>query len=115
MNGDRLRKPPKPPLKARKGDKQLEVADFFKPSSRTASTNKAAEGEAAKAHAERVAGDRVAQAEWDAAAAAMKRKPGRPPKLASGKSSRGAGTLMRRKDTKRKKRKLNDKRNPKSN
>ena len=114
MNGDRLRKPPKPPLKARKGDKQLEVADFFKPSSRTASTNKAAEGEAAKAHAERVAGDRVAQAEWDAAAA-MKRKPGRPPKLASGKSSRGAGTLMRRKDTKRKKRKLNDKRNPKSN
>ena len=115
MNRDRPGKPPEPPLKAPKGEKELAVADFLKPSNRTASAKKAAEGEAAKAHAERVAGDRVAQAEWDAAAAAMKRKPGRPPKLASGKSSRGAGTLMRRKDTKRKKRKLNDKRNPKSN
>jgi len=39
------------------------------------------------AHAERVAGDSAAQAEWDAAA--KKRKPGRPSKLASGISSRG--------------------------
>jgi hypothetical protein len=48
-------------------------------------------------------------------AAAKKRKPGRPPKLASGISSRGAGPLLGRKDTKRKKRKLNNKRKPKSN
>ena len=46
MNGDRPGKPPKPPLK---GDK-FRVADFFKPSYRTAS-KKAAEGEAAKTHA----------------------------------------------------------------
>ena len=52
--------------------------------------NKAAEGEAAKAHAELVARDRAAQAEWDAAAAAAKkRKSGRPPKQATGTSSRG--------------------------
>ena len=50
-------------------------ADFFRPSNRTVSEKKAAEGEAAMAHAERVAGDRAAQA----AAAAKKRKPGRPP------------------------------------
>jgi hypothetical protein len=35
MNGDRPGKPPKPPLKAPKGDIQLGVADFFKPSNRT--------------------------------------------------------------------------------
>jgi hypothetical protein len=40
MNG----KPLEPPLKAPKGDKQHGVADFFKPSSRTASEKKAAEG-----------------------------------------------------------------------
>jgi hypothetical protein len=54
------RKPPKPALKAPKEDKQLGVADFFKPDIWTASEKKAAEGEAAKAHAERVAGDRAA-------------------------------------------------------
>ena len=42
-------------------------ADFFRPSNRTVSEKKAAEGEAAMAHAERVAGDRAAQAEWNAA------------------------------------------------
>jgi hypothetical protein len=43
MNGDRPEKPPKPnPLKAPNGDKQLGVADFFKPSNRTASEKKAA-------------------------------------------------------------------------
>jgi len=36
MNGDRPVKPPKPPLKAPMGYKQLGVADFFKPSNRTA-------------------------------------------------------------------------------
>jgi hypothetical protein len=55
MSGKRPGKPPKPPLKALKGDKQLGDADFFKPSNRTASEKKAAEGEAAKARAERVA------------------------------------------------------------
>ena len=63
MNRDRPGKPPKLPLKAPKGDKQLGVADFFKPDSRTASEKRAAEGEAAKAQAKR-----------DAAAAAMKRQ-----------------------------------------
>ena len=56
-----------PPLKAPKGDEQLGVVDFFKPSNWTADKKKAAEGKAAKAHAERVAGDRAAQAEWNAA------------------------------------------------
>ena len=100
MNGGRPGKPPKPLLKAPKGDRQLGVADFFKPSIQTASEKKATEGEAAKAHAESVAGDRAAQAEWDAAA--KKREPGRPPKLASGISSKGTGPLLGRKNTKRK-------------
>jgi hypothetical protein len=60
MNGGRPGKPPKPLLKAPKGDRQLGVADFFKPSIQTASEKKATEGEAAKAHAESVAGDRAA-------------------------------------------------------
>ena len=60
MNRHKPGKPPKPPLKVSKGDKQLGVADFFKPDIWTASEKKAAEGEAAKAHAERVAGDRAA-------------------------------------------------------
>ena len=51
MNRDRPGKPPEPPLKAPKGEKELAVADFLKPSNRTASAKKAAEGEAAKAHA----------------------------------------------------------------
>jgi hypothetical protein len=54
------------------------------------------QGEAAKAHAESVARDRAAQAEWDGAAAAKERKPGRPPKLAPGINSKGAGPLLRR-------------------
>jgi hypothetical protein len=62
MNGDRPGRPPKPPLKAPKENIQLGVADFFKPSNRTSSEKKAAEGEAAKAHGERVARDRAAQA-----------------------------------------------------
>ena len=102
INGDRPGKLPKPPLKATKGYKQLGVADFFKPSNQTAREKKTAEREAAKAHAERVAGDRAAEAERDAATAEKKRMPGRPPKLASGISSRGAGPLLGRKDTKRK-------------
>jgi len=109
MNRHKPGKPPKPPLKVSKGDKQLGVADFFESSNRLASEKKAAEGEAAKAYAERVARDRAAETEWDAAAAAKKRKPGRRPKLASGISSRGAGPLLGRKDTKWKKRKLSDK------
>ena len=52
MNGYRPGKPPEPPLKAPKGEKELAVADFLKPSNRTASAKKAAEGEAAKAHAD---------------------------------------------------------------
>ena len=76
------------------------LQNSFKPSNQTASEKKAAQGEAAKAHAERVAGDRAAQAEWDAAA--KKREPGRPPKLASGISSKGTGPLLGRKNTKRK-------------
>ena len=111
MNGDGPGKHPKPPITAPKGYKQLRVAEFLKPSNRTASEKKAAEGEAAMAHAERVAGDSAAQAEWDAAA--KKRKPGRPSKLASGISSRGAGPLLGRKHTKWKKHKLSDKRKPK--
>ena len=96
MNGNRPGKPPKPPLKAPNGDIQLGVADFFKPSNQTAREKKTAEREAAKAHAERVAGDRAAEAERDAATAEKKRMPGRPPKLASGISSRGAGPLWGR-------------------
>jgi len=42
-------------------------------------------------------GDRAPQAERDAAAAAKKRKSGRPPELASSKSSRGADPLLERK------------------
>jgi hypothetical protein len=78
----------------------LGLQNSFKPSNQTASEKKAAQGEAAKAHAERVAGDRAAQAEWDAAA--KKRKPGRPPKLASGISSREANPPLGRESTKRK-------------
>jgi len=40
MSGDRPGKPPKPPLKTPKGNKQLGVAGFYKPSNRTASENK---------------------------------------------------------------------------
>jgi hypothetical protein len=61
------------PSRAPKGEQHLGVADFFKLRNWTASKKKAAEGEVAKAHAERVAGDRAAKAEWDAAAAAKKR------------------------------------------
>ena len=49
MNGSRPGKPPKPPHKAPKGDKQLGVADIFGPSNRTASEKEATEEEAAKA------------------------------------------------------------------
>jgi hypothetical protein len=55
MNGDRPGKLPKPPLKASKGNIQLGVADFFKPSIRTASVKGADEQRAGVAHAKWVA------------------------------------------------------------
>jgi len=48
MNGDRPGGLSKPPPKDPKGNMQLGVADFFKPSNRTVSENKAAEGGGSK-------------------------------------------------------------------
>jgi hypothetical protein len=71
MNGDRPGKPPKPPLKAPKKNIQHGVADFFKPSNRTASVKGADEQRAGVAHAKWVAEERAAQVERDAAAAVV--------------------------------------------
>ena len=72
----------------------------------------AAEGWATKAHAERANKVQGSTGRAGCSSNAKKRKPGRPPKLASGISRRGAGPLLGRKDTERKKRKLSDKKAP---
>ena len=91
MNGDRPGKPPKPPLKASKGDIQLAWGcRLLQTQHRTASVKGADEQRAGVAHAKWIAEERAAQVERDAAAAAAKRRsPGRP-RLTSGISSRGA-------------------------